>query len=455
MSTETMERPVAAAPVAALTPPQRAAVALNTAEYEIKLRELLTNSVGILTVTNKAGRDECHSAYMVLKNTRCGITNLAEDATEDAKKFTKAVKAEATRLIAITTAEEDRLLSLRDGWDEAEQARKDALIAAERARTKAIQFEISVIAREPLNHIDSNSAKLAEAIAAFEAVVIDDFYAEFTAEAEAALAATLAKLRDLHAKELAAERAVAAAEEARIAEVARIEAESAELAKQRAENERIANEQAAERQRLADLAAAQALAAKGLADKAAANLKADRDAQELAMKIEREKVEAAQAKAQAEIKAAQDALASSQAAHQAAIKKQAETEQRNADHASALIENMERDAAKFAADQDEAMIDNAAFDAARADDLVRCAATAQAMLTNGRSLVQPDADPVRASLDAYADAGLDDSEAPYIDYEAIAWAYKKLLAFGVGNGSTDNALMLDRLNLMLMTAEAA
>lgn len=37
-----------------------------------------------------------------------------------------------------------------------------------------------------------------------------------------------------------------------------------------------------------------------------------------------------------------------------------------------------------------------------------------------------------------------------IDLEAIAWAYRKLLAYGVGNVSMDNALMLDRLNLMLL-----
>lgn len=37
-----------------------------------------------------------------------------------------------------------------------------------------------------------------------------------------------------------------------------------------------------------------------------------------------------------------------------------------------------------------------------------------------------------------------------IDLEAIAWAYQKLLAYGVGNTSMDQALMLDRLNLMLL-----
>ena len=44
----------------------------------------------------------------------------------------------------------------------------------------------------------------------------------------------------------------------------------------------------------------------------------------------------------------------------------------------------------------------------------------------------------------------DDPYAPAMyDTEAVAWAYKKLLAYGVGNTNMDNAMMLDRLNAML------
>lgn len=37
-----------------------------------------------------------------------------------------------------------------------------------------------------------------------------------------------------------------------------------------------------------------------------------------------------------------------------------------------------------------------------------------------------------------------------VDFEAIAWAYSKLSAYGVQNRSMDNAMMMDRLNLMLL-----
>ena len=96
-----------------LSLPQRAAVALGTAEHEQRLIALVKESERIIDVKNKAGRDECHTAYMVLKNTRISITGLADNATEDAKAFTKAVKAEALRLLDITKAEESRLQELR------------------------------------------------------------------------------------------------------------------------------------------------------------------------------------------------------------------------------------------------------------------------------------------------------------------------------------------------------
>lgn len=38
------------------------------------------------------------------------------------------------------------------------------------------------------------------------------------------------------------------------------------------------------------------------------------------------------------------------------------------------------------------------------------------------------------------------------DIEAIAWAYQKLCNFGIQNSTEDNAMMMDRLNLMLLQA---
>jgi hypothetical protein len=42
------------------------------------------------------------------------------------------------------------------------------------------------------------------------------------------------------------------------------------------------------------------------------------------------------------------------------------------------------------------------------------------------------------------------SETAPTDVEAIAWAYRKLQAFGVHQGTMDSALMMDRLNAILL-----
>lgn len=58
---------------------------------------------------------------------------------------------------------------------------------------------------------------------------------------------------------------------------------------------------------------------------------------------------------------------------------------------------------------------------------------------------------MNSNKEVYEDDVYDDSNIHSdIDTEAIAWAYQKLLAYGVGNTTMDNAMMLDRLNLMLL-----
>lgn len=466
----------------ALSLPERAAVALGTAAHEIKLRELVQNSCRIVAVTNDAGRDECHSAYMALKNADVAVGHKVEDATEDAKAYTKAVKSEGGRLLAITESEKTRLKGLRDGWDAAKQAAKDAAIAAERARTDAIQADIQMIRDLVLDVAGESSVEIAEAIATLAAIVVTQGrFDGFEPAAIQAVAMTGDKLGEMLDAAIASEAAFLVDQIASIAEAARITAEAAQLAADRAElveqqrvakieSDRIAAEQAATAKRLADQEATQALVAKLLAEKAAENLKAERDAQELAMRLEREKQAAAQAERdrvaadtkrqldeqQAEITAQ---LANLQRAQDAEIARQDAAIKLISDHAEALSINaaghyyhatLKRDdghsimcnpngSRSIFCDVDEGDDDAAAH-------LARCTATADAMITNGRSLVQ-----ANASLADHA--GPEDR--PAIDYEAIAWAYKQLRAFGVGEVEIDNAVMMDRLNAMLVAEVVA
>jgi hypothetical protein len=361
----------------ALSLPERAAVALGAAEHEVKLRELVQQSAAIVAVTNKAGREECHSAYMKLKTTRVNIGHKVNEVTEDAKLFTKAVKTEAERLVGIMVAEEDRLQALRDTWDEAEQARKDALIAAERVRVEGIETSIGNIASAPVRHIASDAAKLATAIQFYEIMPIAELeYAEFMAKAEATRADTLEKLRDMHAKALAAEQAAAAAEAARLAEIERIAAERAELAKLRAEADerervakaeaaRVAAEQAAEAKRLAALAAEQAAELQKLRDAEAARQRAEQAERDRVAAETKRQLDAQQAEIAAERRALDEQRAAAAKAEQ----------DRAVQQAAAM---------RLADDHAEAIPINAQFDADREAERVRLQALADEALAAGR-----------------------------------------------------------------------
>ncbi|HEU4372402.1 MAG TPA: hypothetical protein VFS02_02880, partial [Telluria sp.] len=417
---------------------ERASVALKAADYELKIKEKVAASADIVAVKNAAGREQAHRIGMDLLKLRTGITAAGEAARQDATAFSKAVIARERELVALISPEEKRVIALRDAWDEKIAAEKAAKIAAAKARVDAIQADIDGIVDRTIGLDGAKSAVIKAAIDSLDEIVVsEERFAEFTEAAAKAIGNCKARMAALLVGAEVAEAAALAAEEARKAEAARLEAERAELDRQRAENERIANEQAATARKLAEQQAAQAAEQRRIAEQAAANLKAEREAQETAMRLEREKQAEAQRKAADEIRIARESLEAAQAAHNAAILAQQEAAQRDAAHAEALADNATFDAAM----QRLAEVETPTF--TQPADLARC----NAMVATAR------ADKMAESVEAYEAGGLaDESEAPAIDYEAIAWAYQKLIAFGVGNGSMDNAMMLDRLNLMLLTA---
>jgi hypothetical protein len=308
------------------------------------------------------------------------------------KKIADAVAPYEAKFNDAIKAEEDRKFEVK-----AEKER------AEAARVAAIRVQIDAIRGLPAINAGSGAAQLFEVLALLaKREIMEAEFFELTASARGAVELAALELQTMYTAAAEREAAALAAEQARIAEIARIEAarveherlaaiERAALAAQRAENERVANEQAAERQRLADQQAAQDRDARERAEKAAANLKAEQDA--LAEQVRR--TNEAQAEAAAKVEAAQAALEAQKAEFAAAVKM-------DADHAEAMIDN-----ATF----DDAMTRLAAVDTPTftepSSDLARCTATAQAMLTNGRSLVQ-----AGASLAAYVDAGLADADDP-------------------------------------------
>jgi hypothetical protein len=181
-----------------LTVPERAAIALGTAEHEKNLLALATKYADITKIVNSAGREQCHSAYMELKNTRVNIEGAGKSAREDANAFQKAVIKEVERLTAITAEEELRLRLLRDSYDAEREAERQAKAAVDKARVDAIRAKIDEIKDCVVVGMGRSSDDLESAISELESTEITlDEYGEFAGEAQAAQAATVVKLKEM------------------------------------------------------------------------------------------------------------------------------------------------------------------------------------------------------------------------------------------------------------------
>lgn len=290
--------------IATLPPAERAAIALGSSNTEQQLLELVANSKGIVTVIDKAGREEAHGAAMALRGVRTTIAKTGKAAREDAQAFSKAVIAEEARLIAIVQPEEDRVLSLRDGYDAKVAAEKAERDRKEAERKASLQAKVDAIRNLPLGMDGETAAEIDTEIEALNQFVPGEEFMEYADAARDAAQAAITAMTTLRDRQAAKE------------------AEAAELERQRTENARIAAEQEAERQRLAAVAAEQAAALKAEQDRFAVEQKAaaDRIAAEQA---ERDRVAVEQQRQLAEQQAAffaqQQAAADKMEADRAAL----------------------------------------------------------------------------------------------------------------------------------------
>lgn len=237
-----------------LAPAQRAQIALNTGRTEAALVALAAKHANITEIKDKAGREQAHGAAMELMRTRTTIADLSKKARDDATKFSKAVIAEETRLIAIIEPEEKRLKGLRDAWDEEQERIKREKAEAERKRLLAIGELITEIKNYAgLAAQCRTSAMIQELIGRLTAIEITpEIYAEFTDDAAAAKSVTLNQMgAALKAKQDA-------------------EIEAQRLADERAEQERVRQEQAERQRQLDEQAAELARQQKALQDAQAA-----------------------------------------------------------------------------------------------------------------------------------------------------------------------------------------
>lgn len=335
-----------------LTLPERAAVALGTAEHEKKLLALVETAKTITSIENADGAKQCHATRMTLKTARVNIEKAGKTAREDAQAFSKAVIAEEKRLTAIVESEECRLGDLSGEWEAAREAERQAKIKAEADRVSAIRGRIQEIERMPLNLVGKASGEInAVLVAMMESRPDEVEFQEFHGAAMQAREVSMGALEDLHAKAVEAEAAARRLEEVRamLAEQKR-QQEAAEAERQalaRKEQEEAAAKLRAEREAFAQQQA-QARAEQQARDAAAA---AER-------KAEQDKLDAARAEFERQQRAAREAEEARQAAaraeeekRQADSRAQAETQER-ARQAELVAEN-ERLAAKAHAEAEE------------------------------------------------------------------------------------------------------
>lgn len=224
--------------IATLPPTERAVAALGFDTVKAEVEKLATQYADITAISNKAGRDQAHSAAMALKSKRVEIQRRAKEVREDAVAFQKAVIAKGDELTAIIEPEEQRLISLRDAWDE-EQARiKREAAEAEQRRKAWHESQIASIRGVVLNAAGAAPEKLRGLITELDLIEpSEEIHAEYAPVVARAKAETLSKLLEMLAEAEDREAEQARIKAAQEAEAARIAAEREELARLRAEAE--------------------------------------------------------------------------------------------------------------------------------------------------------------------------------------------------------------------------
>ena len=218
MEIEMLDAPeVREEPTTALAVQDRAALALGSTKTRADLALLAVKFGNIIEIKNKAGRDECHAALMVLQDARIAVQKASKAAREDATRFSKAVIAEENSLVEITAKEELRLFNLRKVWDDAvaaEKAEKARLAAAQKL---VIDNAMTWIRNHAVQAVGKSAADIKELVTSLETMEVTlETFADRAGEAEQCRLMTLDVLNGLHAAVTAQEAAAAQVEAERV-----------------------------------------------------------------------------------------------------------------------------------------------------------------------------------------------------------------------------------------------
>ncbi|MCT8166884.1 MULTISPECIES: hypothetical protein [unclassified Pseudomonas] len=283
--------------------------------YLRKIREEIDAFVP--DVTTRKGREAIASIAYKVARSKTALDNVGKELVAELKEIPKKVDAERKRMRDLLDAWQEEVRRPLNAWQAAEDDRVDR----HQARIQQLRDLVDV---ETL-FAEGIRFKISQA----EAVVIDEGFEEFEAEAHQAKAKTLESLRASLARQ--------EKHEAEQAELERLRAETA-AREQKEREERIAQE-AAERARLE--AEHKAQAEREAAQRREQEAKAVADRRELELKLQAEQAERAKAQAEAdrvaaEQRAEQERQAAARQAEEAAEQAR-QDERRRADAAAAEI----------------------------------------------------------------------------------------------------------------------
>lgn len=323
------------------------AIETKIAEYSpttaalAELRQRFGNIAFDLSTTK--GDKEARAARLELVRLRTSLEAKRKELKAPALERSRLIDDEAKRITSAILELETPIDQQIQAAEQKREAERQAKIEAERQRVATLRARIEQITSVALRAVGKPAAEVEAKIKLLVGITIGPDFAEFKAEAEAAHADTLAKLRDMLAAAEAAE-----------AEAARLAAERAELERLRAEQ---AERERVERERMA---AEQA--------RIAAEQRAEAERLEALAQQQRERLAAEEAAARAEREAADKAAAAERAEQDRIAREAREAEQRRLDEqAAALRQQQEAEAAEQRRRDEEAYAERRRQEALAAD----------------------------------------------------------------------------------------
>lgn len=209
----------------------------------------------VFDVATTKGMDDAKQARLTLREPRYEVERIRKAAKAPLLALGKKLDADAQRITAEIEKLEGPIDRQIKNEEERKEREKQARIAAEAARVQAIQERITELRAVVSLRFGDDAALVLDHIGDIERIEVDASFAEFQDTAADAKAASLARLREIHAGivEREAERARIAAERA---ELARLRTEQVE--RERVERLRLAEEERAAKTARDAEAAAQA-----------------------------------------------------------------------------------------------------------------------------------------------------------------------------------------------------